>query len=74
MNKPIIDCKPTILWKHTLMTGEWDFMDKQFVKEWCKECVNQSTCLAIIDLLNYNEYKTANETLFELLNKNEKSN
>lgn len=44
-------CNPTILDRDTLMSEDDVFMNKDLIREEC-ECINKSTCLAIIDLLN----------------------
>ena len=51
MRTPLSNCNPPILWKDTLMSWEWEFMDKESIRERCK-CVNKSTCLQIVDLLD----------------------
>ena len=54
MKTPLNNCNPTILDKDTLMTSEWEFMNKESIKERCN-CINKSTCLAIVDLLANNK-------------------
>lgn len=45
------DCKPTICNQDTLMTGEWEFMNRDEIKERCSECIKQEVCIRIVNLL-----------------------
>lgn len=53
MKQKLNNCDPTICDKD-LMSWNGIFIDKEMIKECC-ECVNKSTCLAIVDLLKNNK-------------------
>lgn len=61
------DCKPTIVWNDTLMSGEWVFIEeKEAAKKYCVEkrcCDNLNICLTIAEKLKENKLKEA----FDLL-------
>lgn len=62
MRTPLTNCSPTILDKDTLMSWEWEFLDKESIRERCK-CVNKNTCLEIVDLLNNKKVDLASDLI-----------
>ena len=69
MKKYIRECSPTVIYKDTLMTGEWDFLDKNIIKDKCI-CIHESVCSQIVDLLSNKHYEEA-IVLIHNINKNE---
>lgn len=66
MKKPLNDCSPTVCFTE-LMTNEWEFLNKEIIKERCV-CINKSICLQIVDLLSNDKRMTA-DVLFDSLTK-----
>lgn len=60
--KKISNCNPSICNWTDLMTWDWEFMDKELIKEKC-ECVKKAMCLHIADLLNNWHRPEATEVL-----------
>lgn len=51
MKQQLKDCNPTINNRTDLMTNEFEFMDKESIKERCTECNKQEVCIRIVNLL-----------------------
>lgn len=63
MKSKLKDCNPSILQHDTLMTWEWEFMNKDEIRERCVECEKKSICLQIVDLLSNKQYQKALDLL-----------
>ena len=50
MRKTFTECHPTIVYDDTLMTDDYEYLNKDIIREKCS-CVHKSTCLAIVDLM-----------------------
>lgn len=70
----IHDCKPTVVWDDTLMSGDWTFItDKEQSQKYCVEkrwCNNLQMCLAIKEKLDRKHIQEATDMLFDLLKDN----
>ena len=58
MKQILTNCKPTILGKDTLMTGDFNFLDKEDIRRQCR-CKSADICMQICDLLKNNKYQEA---------------
>lgn len=51
MKQQLKDCNPTIVNLTDLMTNEFEFMNKELIKERCIDCSKQEVCIRITELL-----------------------
>jgi hypothetical protein len=62
MERKISNCNPSICNWEDLATGDFVFINKDTIRDWC-ECSNKATCLQIVDLLNNHKLVEALELM-----------
>lgn len=63
MKKQLTNCDPTILLPDTLMTWDWEFMDKHEIGERCLDCEKSKICKQIVDLLSHGKTDLAKDLI-----------
>jgi len=63
MVEKLKDCSPTICDRTDLMTNEFEFMNKDNIKEKCIECTKQEVCIRIVELLSVHRTDDAMELI-----------
>lgn len=61
MKTHLKDCSPSVCNGTDLMTNEWEFMNKENIKERCIDCTKQEVCIRIVDLLTSHKVDAAIE-------------
>jgi hypothetical protein len=61
------DCMPSLVYPDTLMTGQWDFMNWERIKQECA-CIHSKTCNQICETLLNNKPQVALEMIRDVRN------